>query len=70
MKRILTILTVVLLACTTLFAVDFTGSFTTGLGFQMGTNEDWSLWLMGDDGEGTRESTLPLAMPMETAIGT
>lgn len=70
MKRILTILTVVLLACTTLFAVDFTGSFTTGLGFQMGTNEDWSLWLMGDDGEGTRESTLPLALPMETAFGT
>lgn len=68
MKKILTILAVALISATTLFAaVDFSGSFTTGLGFQYDEN-DWDLWLYGDDGEGTRESRLNLSIADDAGI--
>lgn len=69
MKKILAIFTIVLFACSTVFAVEFSGSLTTGLGAQYDQNkDDWQLWLYGDDGEGTHESTITFGFADENGL--
>ncbi len=69
MKKILAIFTIVLFACSTVFAVEFSGSLTTGLGVQYDqSKDDWQLWLYGDDGEGTHESTITFGFADENGL--
>ena len=70
MKKILTILTVALLACSTVFAaVNFSGSSTIGYMFNYGHVEDkWTQLFWGDDGDDTDPNTLNLSISDENGI--
>ena len=68
MKKILTILAVALLACTTVFAaVNFSGSST--IGYQINYDADkWSQLFYGDDGDDTDPNTLNLSISDDNGI--
>ena len=70
MKKILTILTVALLACTTVFAaVNFSGSSTIGYQFNYGHVADkWTQLFYGDDGDDTDVNTLKANISDENGI--
>ena len=70
MKKILTILAVALLACTTVFAaVNFSGSSTIGYMFNYGHVQDsWSQLFWGDDGDDTNPNTLNLSISDDNGI--
>ena len=70
MKKILTILAVALLACTTVFAaVNFSGSSTIGYMFNYGHVQDsWSQLFWGDDGDDTDPNTLNLSIADDNGI--
>ena len=62
MKRILSVLLIALVACTSVFAaVNFSGSATIGYAFQYDhVADDWSSHLNGDDGEDSNTGSLNL----------
>ena len=68
MKKILTILAVALLACTTVFAgVNFSGSST--IGYQINyDNDQWKQLFYGDDGDDTDPNTLNLSIADDNGI--
>ena len=68
MKKILTILAVALLACTTVFAaVNFSGSST--IGYQINyDNDQWQQLFYGDDGDDTDPNTLNLSISDDNGI--
>ena len=68
MKKILTILAVALLACTTVFAgVNFSGSST--IGYQINyDNDQWKQLFYGDDGDDTDPNTLKLSIADDNGI--
>ena len=70
MKKILTILTVALLACSTVFAaVNFSGSSTIGYMFNYGDTPDkWTQLFWGDDGDDTNPNSLNLEIADENGI--
>ena len=70
MKKLLTILTVALLASTTVFAaVNFSGSSTIGYQFNYGNTPDkWSQLFYGDDGDDTNPNTLNLSISDENGV--
>ena len=68
MKKILTILAVALLACTTVFAgVNFSGSSTIGYQINYG-NDQWKQLFYGDDGDDTDPNTLNLSIADDNGI--
>ena len=70
MKKILTILAVALLACTTVFAaVNFSGSSTIGYMFNYGDTPDtWQQLFWGDDGDDTNPNSLNLSISDDNGI--
>ena len=68
MKKILTILAVALLACTTVFAgVNFSGSST--IGYQINyDNDQWKQLFYGDDGDDTNPNSLNLTIADDNGI--
>ena len=66
MKKILTILAVALLACTTVFAVSFSGSLTAGA--ELNYNDHWSVEYYGDDGNSTDAASLKLGVADENGL--
>ena len=72
MKKILTILTVALLACSTVFAaVNFSGSSTIGYMFNYGHRADqWTQLFWGDDGDDTNPNSLNLSIADENGVWT
>ena len=68
MKKILTILAVALLACTTVFAaVNFSGSST--IGYQINyDNDQWQQLFYGDDGDDTNPNSLNLSISDDNGI--
>ena len=70
MKKILTILTVALLACSTVFAaVNFSGSSTIGYIFNYGdVADEWTQLFWGDDGDDTNPNSLNLSISDENGI--
>lgn len=68
MKKILTILAVALLACTTVFAaVNFSGSST--IGYQINyDNDQWQQLFYGDDGDDTNPNSLNLTISDDNGI--
>ena len=66
MKKILTILAVALLACTTVFAVSFSGSLTAGA--ELNYNDHWSVEYYGDDGNSTEAASLKLGVADENGL--
>ena len=70
MKKILTILAVALLACTTVFAgVTFSGSST--FGYLVNVNDgNWSQYFYGDDGDDTDPNTLKVSIADDNGLWT
>ena len=68
MKKILTILAVALLACTTVFAgVNFSGSSTIGYRINY-DNDQWKQLFYGDDGDDTTPNSLNLTIADDNGI--
>ena len=68
MKKILTILTVALLACSTVFAaVNFSGELVAGYQFQY-ENEKWTGHVQGQDGDDTNTTKLNLGIADDNGV--
>ena len=71
MKKILTILTVALLACSTVFAaVNFSGAFVAGYNFNYNNagSEDWGFHVMGQDGDDSNTTKLNLGFADDNGV--
>ena len=68
MKKILTILAVALLACTTVFAaVNFSGELVSGYTFNY-ANDEWTSYVYGQDGVDSNSTKLNLSIADENGV--